>query len=204
MPDNIVFTMKNNIEKNNLRLTLQKQRRNLNVAQREILSRAICQQVKSSAVFQAAQHIAFYTPVKGEASPLLLQENKNKIFYLPLLSSWKKHSLFFVKIDDKTQYRNNIYGIPEPFYQAKDIIPIEKLDLVITPLVAMDREGNRLGMGGGYYDRSFKFKKSLTHDAKPLLMGFAYDFQLVDILVAEKWDVPLNYLVTNKEFVVIE
>ena len=67
----------------------------------------------------------------------------------------------------------------------------------------MDREGNRLGMGGGYYDRSFEFKTKLSINSKPILMGFAYDFQLVDSLSAEAWDVPLNYIATNKEFISI-
>ncbi len=193
--------MDENLEKNKLRLKLQQQRRALNTTQREILSHNICQQIRVSSVFQLAQHIAFYTPVKGEANPLSLMKNSDKNFYLPLLSSQKKYHLFFVKIDSQTQYKNNRYGIPEPLHQTKDIIPLEALDLVIMPLVAMDRKGNRLGMGGGYYDRSFEFKKSLTINTKPTLMGFAYDFQLVNNLSPEKWDVPLDYLVTNKELI---
>jgi len=196
--------MNHHIEKDSLRLRLQQQRKSLSTAQRDRLSYDICQQISTSSIFQSAQHIAFYTPVKGEANPLFLQKNTDKDFYLPLLSSHKKHHLFFVEIDDKTHYKNNIYGIPEPLYQTKDIMPIERLDLVIMPLVAMDREGNRLGMGGGYYDRSFAFKKNLSADSKPLLIGFAYDFQLVDRLNAEEWDVPLNYFATNTEFVCIK
>lgn len=200
MPD-IVYFMDKNVEKNKLRTKLQQQRKNLSTAQREALSHDICLQVSASSVFQSAQHLAFYTPVKGEASPLPLAKNSHKDFSLPLLSSDIDHSLFFVKIDDQTEYKNNIYGIPEPLYQAKNIIPTEELDLVIMPLVAMDRAGNRLGMGGGYYDRSFEFKKSLPAESKPILMGFAYDFQLVDNLTAEMWDVPLDYIVTNKAFI---
>ena len=200
MPDKIVFAM----NKKNLRFKLQRQRKSLSVAQNKILSHNIRQQIKASSVFQSAQHIAFYTPVKGEANPLPLQKNSDKKFYLPLLSSQKKRHLFFVKIDSNTQYKNNIYDIPEPLYQTENIIPTEDLDLVIMPLVAMDREGNRLGMGGGYYDRSFEFKKNLPTNSKPALMGFAYDFQLVDNLSAEAWDIPLDYIVTNKEFISIK
>jgi 5-formyltetrahydrofolate cyclo-ligase len=110
--------------------------------------------------------------------------------------------LIFVKIDKKTQYKKNIYAIPEPIYTAKDIISSEDLDLVIMPLVATDKEGNRMGMGGGYYDRSFAFKKDKKTNY-PQLLGFAYDFQLISSIYPEPWDVPLDFIASNKEFIEI-
>ena len=193
--------MPHSIDKNTLRSQLQQRRSMIRASERKFYSEKICQQTIKSSFFQTAQHIAFYTPVKGEANPLYLQKYSDKCFYLPLLSQQKKHHLYFVKIDNDTEYKKNIYGIPEPLHTAEDIIPIKDLDLVIMPLVAMDKKGNRLGMGGGYYDRSFAFKKNLDNLSKPILMGFAYDFQLVDHLTAEKWDVPLDYLVTNKTLI---
>ncbi|HIO92227.1 MAG TPA: 5-formyltetrahydrofolate cyclo-ligase [Leucothrix mucor] len=184
-----------------IRSQLQQQRERLTTSQQLLLSQQICQQISDSAIFQAAQHIAFYTPVKSEASPLPLRKNSQKSFYLPLLSTQQYHHLFFVKIDGTTQYENNIYNIPEPLYTQADIIATENLDLVIMPLVAADKKGNRVGMGGGYYDRSFAFKQKLPISSKPILMGFAYDFQLVNNLMTEKWDVPLDYLATNKELI---
>ncbi len=187
-------------KRNKLRTQLQQRRSSLSERQQAGYSKKICQQIIKSNCFQKAQRIAFYTPVKGEASPLPLQQMANKSFYLPVLSSQQAFHLIFVKIDKNTQYKNNKYGIPEPIYNAKDIIAAENLDLIIMPLVAMDRKGNRLGMGGGYYDRSFAFKKEAKINS-PQLLGFAYDFQLVDELSAKAWDVPLDFMATNKEFI---
>jgi len=186
-------------DKDSLRRRLQQQRQALTKSQQSVYSQQICQHVAQSDCFKNAQHIAFYTAVKGEANPLPLQQTANKSFYLPVLSSTKKFHLIFVKVDASTQYKNNIYSIPEPIYKPKDIIATEKLDLVIMPLVAADRKGNRMGMGGGYYDRSFAFKQIATINT-PKLLGFAYDFQLINALNAAPWDIPLEYIATNAEF----
>ncbi len=188
-------------KRNTLRAQLQQRRYSLSKKQQRDYSKKICQQIiAKSTCFQKAQHIAFYTPVKGEANPLPLQKMADKSFYLPVLSLKQAFHLIFVKIDKNTRYRNNKYAIPEPIYNAEDIIAAENLDLIIMPLVAMDRQGNRLGMGGGYYDRSLAFKKEAKTNA-PQLLGFAYDFQLVDKLTAKAWDVPLDFMATNKEFI---
>jgi 5-formyltetrahydrofolate cyclo-ligase len=188
-------------QKNKLRSQVQQQRNFLTVKQQSFYSKQICQQVSQTNCFRDAQHIAFYTPVKGEANPLPLQSEKsNKSFYLPILSSKNKYHLHFVKIDSNTQYKNNIYAIPEPIYSPQDIILAEQLDLVIMPLVAADKEGHRIGMGGGYYDRSFAFKLNAKL-RYPQLLGFAYNFQLVNKLIAEPWDVPLDFIATDKEFI---
>ena len=197
--------MSTHLNKNSLRKQLQAQRAGLTEQQQQVYSQDICQQIMASPVFQAAQHIAFYTPVKGEANPLPLMPSANKSFYLPVLSQQEAFHLFFVAIGKDTQYTPNIYGIPEPLYTKSDIISRDQLDLVIMPLVAADRTGSRLGMGGGYYDRSFAFKKTLSpsDDNKPLLMGCAYEFQLVKKLDAAAWDIPLDYLATNNELITI-
>ncbi|HFC93552.1 MAG TPA: 5-formyltetrahydrofolate cyclo-ligase [Leucothrix mucor] len=186
--------------KNKLRSQLQQQRNSLSTVQQALIAQKICQKVSQANCFRNAQHIAFYTPVKGEANPLALQNEAKKSFYLPVLSTANRFHLNFVKIDKNTKYKNNIYAIPEPIYSPQDIIPATQLDLVIMPLVAVDKEGHRMGMGGGYYDRSFAFKLD-SNTGSPMLLGFAYDFQLVDKLIAESWDVPLDYIATNREFI---
>jgi 5-formyltetrahydrofolate cyclo-ligase len=194
--------MKIKTSKNKLRTQLQQQRNALTKEQQAHYSQQICQQVFESNCFKRAQNIAFYTPVKGEASPFPLQKMVDKSFYLPVLSSAQAFHLIFVKIDKKTQYKKNIYAIPEPIYTAKDIISSEDLDLVIMPLVATDKEGNRMGMGGGYYDRRFEFKKDKKTNY-PQLLGFDYDFQLSSSIYPEPWDVPLDFIASNKEFIEI-
>jgi 5-formyltetrahydrofolate cyclo-ligase len=189
--------------KNQLRTQLQQRRNTLATTQQADYSQQICQRVFQADCFKKAQHIAFYTPINGEANPLYLQKTPDKSYYLPVLSPHKKYHLIFVKTNPKTRYRKNIYAIPEPIYNAEDTIPAETLDLVIMPLVATDQTGNRMGMGGGYYDRSFAFKQTSSVDT-PQLVGFAYDFQLVDKLIAKPWDIPLDFIATNKLFIEVK
>jgi 5-formyltetrahydrofolate cyclo-ligase len=72
----------------------------------------------------------------------------------------------------------------------------EALDLVLAPLVVFDPQRNRIGMGGGYYDRSFEFRKQAGRDA-PILIGVAHELQKVEQLIAEDWDVRLDMVVTD-------
>jgi len=73
----------------------------------------------------------------------------------------------------------------------------QQLDLVLAPLVVFDENCNRIGMGGGFYDRSFAFRKD-SQVTKPVLIGVAHDFQKVQQIVPEDWDVRLDMIVTNK------
>lgn len=191
------------IKKKKLRTQLQQQRNALTQQQQMQASQQICQHITPTNCFKTAQKIAFYTPVNGEANPLFLQQDNEKSYYLPVISSQKKHALLFVKITAKTCYQNNQYAIPEPIYSEKETLPAEALDLVIMPLVAVDKAGNRMGMGGGYYDRSFAFRKKQGIKT-PQLLGFAYDFQLINQVIAEPWDVPLDFIATEKGFMRIE
>ena len=192
--------MKTEQQKNKLRAQLLQKRNALSKEQQADYSQKICHQVITSNCFKKAEKIAFYMPVKGEANPLALQENNNKSFYLPVLSSQQAFHLIFVKINANTRYKNNKYTIPEPIYKEKDILPAMQLDLVIMPLVAVDKAGNRMGMGGGYYDRTFAFKQNKKIN-QPQLLGFAYDFQLIPSLSPASWDIPLDYIATNNTFI---
>jgi 5-formyltetrahydrofolate cyclo-ligase len=73
-----------------------------------------------------------------------------------------------------------------------------ELDLILLPLVAFDESGQRLGMGGGFFDRSLAFLAWRQHWRKPHLIGLAYDFQKVAALPREPWDVPLDAVVTDQ------
>ena len=91
----------------------------------------------------------------------------------------------------------NSYGIPEPL--SKGNRPACNLDIVLMPLVAFDKQGNRLGMGGGYYDKTFAFKRQTLWRKKPILVGLSHHFQQVDELNNDNWDIPLTAIVTNQK-----
>ena len=186
-----------------LRQSLKQQRQQLSQTQQVQMAEKMVKHLSHSDDYNRAQHIALYLPVKGEADPrALFSQNRDtkKKFYLPVLSSTQDKHLCFVEWDKTTQFKNNIYAIPEPIMTASNQIPLPQLDLVVMPLLAFDKSGNRLGMGGGYYDRSFAFKRQHTLIKKPFLVGYAYQFQQQNQLIAQTWDVPLDAYVTETHF----
>jgi 5-formyltetrahydrofolate cyclo-ligase len=190
------------VNKDTLRSTLRQQRANLSPALQKQKSESIVQHIQQSQVFKSATHIAFYSPVQGEVNPLpVTQLNSkiiaNKYFYLPILQG-NEAPLLFAPFSNQSEWLNNRFEIPEPVYKKSELITADALDLVLMPLLGFDKQGNRLGMGGGFYDRTFAFKKQ--KNSKPTLMGIAYDFQEVESLKAEDWDIPLDYMVTESQF----
>jgi len=93
----------------------------------------------------------------------------------------------------------NRYGIPEPNVATGSLLEPRELHLVLVPLLGFDRRGHRLGMGGGYYDRSFEFRR--TAPAPPTLIGIGYAMQELPSIPREDWDVPLDALVTENELI---
>ncbi|EKD73911.1 MAG: hypothetical protein ACD_45C00148G0001, partial [uncultured bacterium] len=118
----------------------------------------------------------------------------NKICYLPILQTTR--ALKFAQYHEGDLLKPNQFSILEPENNASMIDPM-RLDLVIMPLVAYDKTGNRLGTGGGYYDRTFAFKKTHPHQ-KPCLLGFTYASQEAMGLPHDPWDILLDGVVTEK------
>ena len=92
----------------------------------------------------------------------------------------------------------NRFGIPEPDVEPGSLLDAQDMTLVVTPLVGFDIRGNRLGMGGGWYDRSFAFRRQRS--APPWLVGAAFDTQRIEALDAAAWDVALDALCTESTF----
>ena len=92
---------------------------------------------------------------------------------------------------------SNRYGIPEPDLSPDSLLEASALSLAVAPLVGFDGQGHRLGMGGGWYDRTFAFRHERA--APPWLVGAAFAAQRVDALGAQAWDVPLDAVCTETE-----
>ncbi|NTS77168.1 5-formyltetrahydrofolate cyclo-ligase [Catenovulum sp. SM1970] len=116
--------------------------------------------------------------------------------YLPVLHPFAKGHLLFLRYQENDKLQNNKYGICEPVLDVRNICPVAELDIAFTPLVAFDLAGNRLGMGGGYYDRTFNFLTKTKKSHKTQLIGLAHECQKVDKLPIETWDVPLKQIIT--------
>ena len=92
----------------------------------------------------------------------------------------------------------NRYGIPEPVLAPESTLAPDQLGWALLPLLGFNRQGGRLGMGGGYYDRAFAFRRA--SGALPRLVGVGYAFQELPGLAAQDWDVPVDAVVTEHGF----
>ncbi len=167
-------------------------------------SQQACTHIANSDIWHSSQHIAFYIAQKGEMNPDPLRQlatQQGKTCYLPALAGSQHNELVLVRYTAKDPLPLNRYRIPEPEQDPLKIIEPSKLDLVIVPLVAYDLYGSRLGMGLGFYDRTFAFLNHTKRPHHPLLIGLAYTFQQEDHLPRADWDVPLDWIATETNLI---
>lgn len=146
--------------------------------------------------YKNATHIAAYIAIRGEIDlGPLLQNGEDKRFYLPVLRGQNMH---FAPWQPGGALEQKEFGLLEPEVAESRWIDPRQLDLVLVPLVVFDARGNRIGQGGGYYDRTFEFKR-LAATQKPLLLGVAHDTQRESQLSPQVWDVPLDLIATDRK-----
>ena len=184
------------------RRRLRDQRRDLAVAKQRQAALTVADHVTNWPPFVAARRIAGYWACHGELDPLPLLERAwtlGKTAYLPVLTDSPPQSLRFAPYRPGTPLRRNRFNIPEPDVSPADGLKPAALDLVLTPLIAFDPTGTRLGMGGGFYDRSFAFLLDPDYRGdRPRLIGLGYTFQEVAELPRRPWDVPLDAVATEQ------
>jgi 5-formyltetrahydrofolate cyclo-ligase len=189
-----------NKQRNALRREMRRRRRALTPLAQQQAASALARQLGRHPLFLRSRHIAFYLPNDGEMdlTPLIARaQAMGKRCYLPVLSPLYHNRLWFAPYHPESPLLLNRFGIPEPAADWSMMRPAWSLDLVLTPLVAFDEGGNRLGMGGGYYDRTLAYLNRRRHWRKPHLLGTAYSFQQVETLPHAPWDVPLHGIATE-------
>ena len=162
----------------------------MSVPEREIASEKIAEKVIHSPWFRKARTIGCYLPTPAEVDTRLIIARawrmKKRIF-VPVLK--KNQRMIFQEIGPETDLLLNRFGIYEP--KNGDCIPARDLDIVITPVVAFDDSNNRIGMGGGYYDRAFSFLQHRKFAFRPRLIGVAFACQKVEQIAPNPWDIRL-------------
>ncbi len=179
-----------------LRQRNRKLRAELNKTTLDKAAKFLCKRVIELDEYQHAQHIAAYFAVNGEIGldPVIDHAlSLGKKIYLPNLD---QKSLRFSPYFREQKMRINSFRLPEPDVGDDEMLQPNELDLVLAPLVVFDANRNRIGMGGGFYDRSFAFRKQGID--RPVLVGVAHELQKVDELVPEAWDVRLDKVVTDR------
>jgi 5-formyltetrahydrofolate cyclo-ligase len=186
------------INKSVLRQQMRELRKQLSADHQQHAATRLANRVHKHPIYLGAQHIAGYIAVAGEIDPMPLLRHANRVgkhVYLPVLRG--DHMVFVRCQPGITRLTPNRFGIPEPRWRKEHVLSPAHLDLVLMPLLAFDAQRQRLGMGGGFYDRTFAFKSKRHANAKPLLLGIAHAFQQVEKVPTDHWDVALKGVATD-------
>lgn len=178
-----------------LRRELRARRRNLAPQQRIAGADGLAPQLLNLPFAPARGYVAGYWAMDGEIAlhAWQLRLPRDCIYCLPLLHGDGR--LRFAPWRPGDPLVSNRFGIPEPDLAASSLLEAQDMALVVLPLVGFDGRGHRLGMGGGWYDRSFAFRQSQA--APPWLVGAAFATQQIDALDAADWDVALDAVCTE-------
>jgi 5-formyltetrahydrofolate cyclo-ligase len=184
-----------------LRRSLRQARRALSPRVQLSHSLALADCLRSSTIFLRARRIGAYVASDGEIDPLPLLDvalAMGRRCYLPVLHPFAGPSLWFCEWRAGDPLVPNRYAIPEPDPKSRPPHPAWSLDLLLVPLVGFDARGNRLGMGGGFYDRTLAYLNHRTRWHRPRVLGLAHELQRVDALPTNAWDIPLDGVVTER------
>jgi|TARA_B110000240_G_scaffold32516_1_gene35069 5-formyltetrahydrofolate cyclo-ligase len=182
-----------------LRSSLREKRHGLSTEQQMAASLALFNMLGNQDFFRVAQRIAFYQVADGEIDPRMLLDlalSEGKSCFLPVIQQDNPEFVSFAPYYANTELVPNKWGIAEP--PASEVISPTNFDVVFVPLVAFSKDCFRMGMGQGFYDRTFSFK-IFNRRSSPMLVGLAHECQLIDSFPVESWDVRLDAVATEKK-----
>ena len=186
-----------------LRRQLRAKRRALTTSQQLRAAANLDSIIARSGLLIRHRHIAFYLANDGEIDPSQLLQRahrQGRCCYLPVLAPNQR--LWFVRYRPGDTLKANRFGIPEPVNLKQRRAPWA-LDLVLLPLVGFDRHGGRLGMGGGFYDRSFSGINRNPKMSWPRLVGLAHRVQELEKLALASWDINLTHIATDETLITV-
>ena len=194
------------MSRSDIRKSMRALRRSVDDTQRNTSALALLNNLATQSWYLESDSIAAYLSNDGEIDLVHVIQDliaREKQLSLPKLNS-DKGLMHFCDWQSSDELISNRYGILQP--AKENIRALTEHSLVLTPLVAFDVKGNRIGMGGGYYDRLLSkgnpSEQSISQK-RPLIVGVGYEFQQLDMIEAEEWDIPLDAVVTDKEVIPI-
>ncbi|WP_194208310.1 5-formyltetrahydrofolate cyclo-ligase [Superficieibacter sp. 1612_C1] len=183
------------LQRQDIRRHIRQLRRTLSVDQQTHLAQQAAARMMAYPPVVMAHTVALFLSFDGELDtrPLIEQLwRAGKRVYLPVLHPFSPGNLLFLHYHPQSELVVNRLKIHEPKLDVRDVLPLAQLDVLVTPLVAFDGQGQRLGMGGGFYDRTLQNWQQ--YRLQPV--GYAHDCQRVEALPVEEWDIPLPAVVT--------
>src|SRR5690606_33320853 len=166
----------NGESRSTLRRQLRAARRSLSPQQQHQASQQLWRQLAQHPLFRRSRHIAFYLANDGEIDPSVLMAHARRLgkhCYLPVITGWPADRMHFQRLVPGQRWVSNRFGIREPLIDPGLQARPWRLDLILMPLVGFDENGNRLGMGGGFYDRTFAFRRRRQPWTGPRLLRLA-------------------------------
>lgn len=184
------------IRQSQIRVERKAERSQMTAQERAVASQRISETVINSPWFRRATHIACYLSAGDEVSTWRIIERaqtmKKRIF-APVVQ--KNRILHFCELGPNGALQRNIFGLYEP--KSKKRIDARALGVVITPVVAFDSDNQRIGMAGGFFDRTFSQLKFRQHYFRPKLIGVAFACQKVERIPSNPWDIRLFDVITE-------
>lgn len=188
-------------ERDALRRELRQSRRAIPAPERIAAADALAQRLLSLPFIPATGYVAGYWAMDGEIAlhSWQIRLPRGLVYCLPVLHEDTR--LRFSPWRPGDPLVTNRFGIPEPDVSSTSALEPEAMAMIVVPLVGFDERGNRLGMGGGWYDRTLAFRR--TQPAPPWLVGVGFSAQRIDTLAREPWDVPVDALCTERDTLII-
>ena len=185
--------------KRELRANLRSRRLALPATERIQAAEAVARHLQQHPSFDQSGYVAGYWAMAGEVPLHVLQMRLKPglVWCLPCIQP--DTTLRFAPWRPGDELVSNRFGIPEPAMAPESQLTAEAMAVILLPLVGFSRSGQRLGMGGGYYDRSLAFRQ--RQPAPPVLIGVGYAFQELPALATEPWDVALDAVATERELI---
>jgi len=180
-----------------LRIDARKARRSMTGSQRARASRRIAERFLNSRYFLSSKTIACYVSTWDEVDTSAIIKRAwcaRKRVFLPVTAA--RGRMLFRETLPETDLARNDFGLWEPL--SGSLIEASRLDVVVTPLVAFDAHRNRIGMGAGYFDRTFAFLAGRTQWLRPKLIGVAFECQGVQKITRNPWDIPVFRILTEE------
>ena len=189
------------MNKSDIRRLIRQRRNSLTRPQRRAAATQLLHTLRASRHFQYSRRVALYLTNDAEIDTSVLiadLQRRGRHIFLPVLHPLRKGHLSFLPYTRNTPMTRNRFGIAEPDFRRSKAVSARFIGLVCMPLVAFDEQGNRLGMGGGFYDRTLMFMHKSGQ--KPALTGLAYELQKIEKLPAEPWDIAPDAVATERHY----
>lgn len=151
-------------------------------------------------IMQPGRRIGVYQAWGTEADlaqVITLGRRRGCRLYLPVITDYRRHRMCFAPFPQGAAMRVNRYGIAEVDPRRHPCINRQQLDVILVPLVAVDHRGSRLGSGAGFYDRYLQHRLNAGQWRRPRLIGVAYECQRLRHIPADRWDVPMDAVLTE-------